>query len=72
MKKTELEVPYISLLVICKVLVLTLNTFTADDEYSLVNRDNLTQPIQIPLSKKQNNFVNFFLPFWNLDQTLDI
>ena len=35
-----------SLLVICKILGLFINTLTADDKYSLLNRDNLTQPIQ--------------------------
>ena len=35
-----------------------LNTVTADDKYSLLKRDNLTQPIQMQLSKK-----TFFLKF---------
>ena len=29
---------------------------TADDKYSLLNRDNLTQPIPTQLSQKQNAF----------------
>ena len=33
---------------------------TADDKYSLLNRDNLTQPIQIQLSEKQKTFSQFF------------
>ena len=37
---------------------------TADDKYSLLNRDNLTQPIPTQLSSKQNAFAQFFLPFW--------
>ena len=45
-----------SLLVICKILRLFLNTFSADDKYSVLNTDTLTQPIQMQLSKKQNNF----------------
>ena len=40
-------------LLICKILRLFLNIFTAADTYSLVNRNNLMQPIQMQLSKKQ-------------------
>ena len=36
---------------------------TADDKYSLLNRDNLTQPIPTQLSQKQKGFAQFFLPF---------
>ena len=39
------------------------NTLTADDKYSLLNRDNLTQPIRTPLSQKHKAFSEFFLPF---------
>ena len=35
---------------------------TADDKYSLLNRDNLTQPIPTQLSQKQKVFPEFFLP----------
>ena len=41
----------------------TVNTFTADDKYSLLKRDNLTQPIQMQLSQKQKIFLNFVLYF---------
>ena len=34
-----------SLLVICKISRLFPNTLSADGKYSLLNRDNLTQPI---------------------------
>ena len=37
-------------------------TLTADDKYSLLNRDNLTQPILTPLSQKHKAFSQFFLP----------
>ena len=37
------------------------NTLTADDKYSLLNRDNLTQPIRTPLSQKHTAFSQFFL-----------
>ena len=39
------------------------NTLTADDKYSLLNRDNLRQPIRTTLSKKQKAFSRFFLAF---------
>ena len=39
------------------------NTLTADDQYSLLNRDNLTQPIRTKLFEKQNPFSRFFLAF---------
>ena len=46
-----------------KILRLFVNTLNPDDKYCLFNRDNLTQPIQILLSKKQNNFSQFFSAF---------
>ena len=36
---------------------------TADDKYSLLNRDNLTQPIPTQLSQKHKSFAEFFLAF---------
>ena len=36
---------------------------TADAKYSLLNRDNLKQPIPTQLSQKQKGFAEFFLPF---------
>ena len=40
------------------------NTLSADDKYSLLNRDNLTQPIWTELSKKQTAFSQLLLEFW--------
>ena len=40
------------MLVLCKVLGVFVNTLTDDGKYSLLDRDNLTQPIQILLSRK--------------------
>ena len=40
-------------LVIYKTLGLFINILTADDKYSLLNKDNLAQPIQMQLSKKK-------------------
>ena len=37
------------------------NTLSAHDKYSLLNTDNLTQPIQMELSQKQKTFSTFFL-----------
>ena len=48
-----------SWLEICEILGLFVNTLTAHDKYSLLNRDNLTQPIQMQLSEK--TFPEFFL-----------
>ena len=36
------------------------NTLSADGKYSLLNRDNLTQPIQMQLSQKRKTFSEFF------------
>ena len=52
-----------SLLVICKILRLFVNTFSAVDKYSLPNREYLTQPIQMQLSQKQKTFPRFFCAF---------
>ena len=51
------------MLVLCKILRLFVNTLTADDKYSRLNRNNLTQRIQILLSQKQKTFSQFFAPF---------
>ena len=51
------------MLVLCKILRLFVNTFTEDDKYSLLYRDNLIQPIQILLSQKQKTFSQFFSAF---------
>ena len=51
------------LLVICKLLGLFVNTFTSNVKYSLLNRDNLKQQIQMHLSKKKNFFSIFFYIF---------
>ena len=36
---------------------------TADDKYSVPNRDNLTQPIQTQLSQKEKAFSQCFVAF---------
>ena len=47
-------------LVICKMLWLFVNTFTADDKYSLLNRDNFVSQIQMELSQKRKSFSEYF------------
>ena len=51
------------LLMICKISRLFPNTVSADGKYSLFNKDNLTQPIQIELSRKQKTFSEYFSAF---------
>ena len=53
-----------SLLDICKMLRLFINTLTAVEKYSLLYRDNLTHPIQIQLSQELKLFSRFFSLFW--------
>ena len=60
-----------SLFVICKILGLFFNTLTANDKYSLVNRDILTQPIEVHWSKKLKKLKNLFLHFGNKDQIFE-
>ena len=45
---------------ICEILGLLVNTLTVDDKYCLVNKDNLTQPIQMQLSQQQKTCSEFF------------
>ena len=61
-----------SLLVIRKILGEFVSRSAAHDKYSLLNKDNLMQPIQMQLPKKEETLVQFFLHFWNLDQILRI
>ena len=41
---------------VCKILGLFVNTLTDDGKYSLLYRDNLTQQIQILISRKRKTF----------------
>ena len=60
-----------SLLLIWKILVLLVTTLAPDEKYPFLNRDNLTIPIQMQLSRKQNTFSEFFTAFlkskWNFE-----
>ena len=48
---------------IYKLLRLFVNTLTANDKHYLLNRDNLTPPIQMQISHQQKTFSQFFLAF---------
>ena len=52
-----------SLLVICKISRLFINTLSVDGKYSVFNRENLTQPVQMQLSRKEKTFSSFFSAF---------
>ena len=53
------------------MLGLLVNALAADDKYSLLNRDNLTIPIQTQFSQKEKPFSQFFAAFlksrWNFE-----
>ena len=51
------------MLVLCKFLRPLVNTLADDEKYSLLYRENLTQPIQILLSHKRKTFSQFFSAF---------
>ena len=51
------------MLVLCKFLRLLVETLTDDEKYSLLYRENLTQPMQILLSQKRKTFSQFFSAF---------
>ena len=61
-----------SLLVICKISRLFPNTLNADGKYSLLNRDNLTQTIQMQVSRKQKTFPEFFSAFLKSTLTFEL
>ena len=50
-------------LVIQNVLRVFINKLTVDDNHYLLNRDKLTQPIQVQLSEKENAFSEFFFAY---------
>ena len=51
------------MLVLCKFVRLLVKRLTHDEKYSLLYRENLTQPIQILLSEKRKIFSQFFSAF---------
>ena len=54
-----------------KILRLFVNTLTAADKYSLLNRGILTQHIQMHLSEKQKKFCELFCEFLKFTLTLE-
>ena len=52
------------LLLTCQILGVLVNTLATDEKYPVLNRPNLTIPIQMQLSKKQKNFSGFFPEFF--------
>ena len=47
----------------CQILGLLVNTLAADEKNPVLNRDNLTIPIQMQLSQKKKTFSKFFARF---------
>ena len=52
-----------SLLLTCQILGLAVNTLAADEKYPVLNRENLTIPIQMQLPQKQKKISEFFAGF---------
>ena len=52
-----------SLLLTCQILGLLVNTLATDEKYPVLNRDNLTIPIQMLLSQKRKIFSEFLAAF---------
>ena len=50
-----------SLLVLCKTFWLFVNTLTADDKYSILNRDNFMQKNSDTSISQTKDFFQFFL-----------
>ena len=55
-----------------KILGQFFNPLTADNKYSLLNKDNLKQHLQMQLSQKQKIFSDFSLHFLNVESILNI
>ena len=51
-------------LVTCNIFRIFLKTFSANDKYFLLNRDNSRQPIQTQLPEKEKTFSEFFSAFF--------
>ena len=47
----------------CQILGLLVNTLAADEKYPVLNRDNLTIPVQMQLSQKEKTFSQFYGAF---------
>ena len=60
-----------SLLSACQFLGQLLNTLAANEKYPVLNRDNLTIPIQMQLSQKSSIFSLFFAEFLKSSRTFE-
>ena len=61
-----------SLFLTCKIFRLLVNTLAANEKYLVLNKDNLSIPIQIELSQKKKLFLIYLPHFWNFDKILII
>ena len=50
-------------LIYMKMLGLLVKTLATDEKYLVLDRDNLTIPIQMQLSQKEKSFSEFFAAF---------
>ena len=55
----------------CNIVRLFVNILTADGKYSLLNRDNLAQRIQMYLSQKQKDFSRYTFTFLRFSLNFD-
>ena len=53
----------LSLLLTCQILGLLFTILRDDEKYPVLNRDNLTTPIQMQLSQKEKTFAQFLAEF---------
>ena len=53
-----------SLFLACTILGLLVITLAANEKYPVLNRDNLTTPIQMQLSQKQKKLSECFAALW--------
>ena len=60
-KSIELEK---SLCLTCQIFGMLVNTLAADEKYPVLNRENLTGPIQKQLYQKKKLFLNFTISSW--------
>ena len=51
------------MLVLCKFLKLLVKRLTDNEKYSLLYRENFTQPVETQVSQKRKLFSQFFSPF---------
>ena len=61
-----------SLVLTCKILERLVKTLATNEKYPALNRDSLTIPIQMQLSRKENTFSEFPAPFPKSRLNLDI